>query len=57
MFREWARLMAGKSDHLLEDAMVAATARVRGLIVVTRNIRDFKSFHVDVLDPFKTGPP
>ena len=26
MFREWARLMAGKSDHLLEDAMIAATA-------------------------------
>ena len=24
MFREWARLMAGKSDHLLEDAMIAA---------------------------------
>ncbi len=57
MFREWARLMAGKSDHLLEDAMIAATARVRGLIVVTRNIRDFKSFHVDVLDPLKTGAP
>jgi toxin FitB len=54
MFREWARLMAGKSDHLLEDAMLAASARVRGLVVVTRNVRDFESFGVEVLNPFKT---
>jgi predicted nucleic acid-binding protein len=52
MFREWARLMQGKSDHLVEDAMIAAAARVRGLIVVTRNIRDFKSFGVQLLNPF-----
>jgi toxin FitB len=52
MFREWARLMSGKSDALLEDAMIAATARVRGLIVVTRNVRDFKMLQVDVLNPF-----
>jgi len=55
MFREWARLMAGKSDYLLEDAMIAATARVRGLVVVTRNVRDFQLFRVDVLNPFKTA--
>jgi predicted nucleic acid-binding protein len=52
MFRDWARLMEGKSDHLLEDAMIAATARVRGLIVVTRNIRDFKTLAVELLNPF-----
>jgi toxin FitB len=52
MFREWARLMEGKSDHLLEDAMIAATARIRGLIVVTRNVRDFKDLAVEVLNPF-----
>ena len=28
-FREWARLMEGKSDHLPEEPMIAATARVR----------------------------
>jgi predicted nucleic acid-binding protein len=27
-FREWARLMTGKSPNLIEDAMIAATARV-----------------------------
>jgi predicted nucleic acid-binding protein len=52
MFREWARLMEGRSDHLLEDAMIAATARVRQLIVVTRNVRDFKALAVEVLNPF-----
>jgi predicted nucleic acid-binding protein len=52
MFREWARLMEGRSDQLLEDAMIAATARIRGLIVATRNVRDFKALAVEVLNPF-----
>ena len=51
-FREWARLMEGRPDQLLEDAMLAATARVHRLTVVTRNTRDFKSFDVPVFDPF-----
>jgi toxin FitB len=52
MFREWARLMEGRSDQLLEDSMIAATARVRGLTVATRNVRDFKGLAVEVLNPF-----
>jgi len=52
MFREWARLMEGKSDPLLEDAMIAATARVRGLVVVTRKVRHFEVLAVEVLNPF-----
>jgi hypothetical protein len=52
MFREWARLMDGRSDDLLEDAMIAATARVRGLIVATRNVRDFRTLVVRVVNPF-----
>jgi predicted nucleic acid-binding protein len=51
-FREWARLMDGRSDHLLEDAMIAATARVHRLTVVTRNARDFQPFGVPLLNPF-----
>ncbi len=54
MFREWARLMVRKSDDLSEDAMIAATAKVRGLTVVTRNVRDFQHFPVPVLNPFST---
>lgn len=49
-FREWARLMHGQSDS--EDAMIAATARVHGLTVVTRNVRDFSTLMVPVFNPF-----
>lgn len=52
IFRCWARLMHGRSDQLMEDAMIGATAIVHNLIVVTRNLRDFKPFGVRTLDPF-----
>jgi len=51
-FREWARLMAGKSPDLIEDAMIAATARVHGLEVATRNERDFRKFQLAAFNPF-----
>ena len=51
-FREWARVTNGKSDTLVEDAMIAATARVHGLTVATRNERDFKALGVALLNPF-----
>jgi predicted nucleic acid-binding protein len=52
IFREWARLMHGVSADLSADAMIAATARVLRLIVVTRNVKDFKPFRVEVFNPF-----
>ena len=52
-FREWARLMEGKQEHLLENAMIAATARIHGLVVATRNDRDFAQLGVTVLNPFR----
>ena len=51
-FRAWARLMHRKSDTLYEDAMIAATAKVHGLTVVTRNVSDFKALGLDVFNPF-----
>jgi len=52
-FREWARLMHGQPDQLLEDAMIAATARVHGLVVATRNTSGFSRLGVSVVDPFR----
>jgi len=52
-FRAWAKLMHRKSDTLYEDAMIAAIAQVNGLTVVTRNIADFSSFDVALLNPFE----
>ena len=50
--REWARLMHRRSDALVEDAFIAATARVHRLVVATRNVRDFKTLGVETLNPF-----
>ncbi len=54
IFHAWAKLMHHRSDDLIEDAMIAATALVHGLIVVTRNVRDFEPFGVQLLNPFAT---
>ena len=52
-FREYARLIDGKNHDLIEDAMIAATARVHSLTVATRNIRDFRYFPVETFNPFQ----
>jgi toxin FitB len=55
-FRCWGRMMHRRSDHLIEHAMIAATAQVHNLTVVTRNVRDFQALGVPTFDPFG-GPP
>lgn len=51
-FRLWAKLMHGRSETFYEDALIAASARVHDLTVVTRNLADFADFDVPLLDPF-----
>ena len=45
--------MHRRSATLVEDAFLLATATVHRLVVVTRNVRDFKTLGVDTLNPFK----
>ena len=53
IFRTWAKLMHRRSDDQLVDGLIAATARVHHLVVVTRNVRDFAPFDVETLNPFQ----
>jgi toxin FitB len=55
VFRRWAQLMHRRPDHHLEDALIAATALVRGLTVVTRNVDDFEPFGVPLINPFTSA--
>lgn len=52
VFRTWGKLMHRRSDAMIEDAMIAATALVHGLTIAKRNTKDFKEFGVALLNPF-----
>lgn len=52
IFRLHARWMHARLDHCYEDALIAATAKVHDLTVVTRNAKDFARYDIALLDPF-----
>ncbi len=52
-FRASAKLMHRRPRHLFEDAMIAATAQVHGLKIVTRNVKDFELFGVEIINPYQ----
>ncbi|MGA8500731.1 MAG: type II toxin-antitoxin system VapC family toxin [Candidatus Sulfotelmatobacter sp.] len=54
-FRETARMMMGKQEDLLYDVMIAATARLHGLTVATRNEKDFRHLGIEIFNPFKAN--
>jgi predicted nucleic acid-binding protein len=47
--------MHRRSDEVLEEAMIAATAAVHNLTIVTRNVRDFKKLHARIFNPFEAA--
>lgn len=49
---EWGRLRTRRPVPVM-DALIAATARVHGLTLVTRNVRDFANLGVPLLNPFE----
>lgn len=52
---EWGRLSAIRSSSAV-DTLLAATARVHGLTLATRNTRDIAWTGVDCVDPFAGTP-
>jgi toxin FitB len=50
----WGRLSAMRSVPVV-DALLAATARVHGLMLVTRNAADVEGLGVRVLNPFSAA--
>ena len=48
----WSKLLKGRKSRDL-DVGIAETARVHGLTVVTRNVKDFVGVGVRVIDPFR----
>lgn len=51
----WGELL-GRSEKNVDDTGLAATARVHGLVLATRNIRHIAGRGVATLDPFKASP-
>jgi predicted nucleic acid-binding protein len=55
----WARLLAdlrGRGQAMpIKDSLIAATALLHGLVVATRNTRDFAKAGLEIVDPFGAG--
>lgn len=51
----WGELLAESEKHI-DDTGLSATARVHGLILVTRNLAHFAGRGVVTLDPYRVSP-
>lgn len=47
----WGRMMAVRTLPVA-DGLIAATARVHGLVLVTRNVADFAGTGIDIVNPW-----
>lgn len=57
--RLWGRLMGDRDRKgqtpAAADAQIAAVAMDRQLVLVTRNVKDFERFDLDLLNPWEAG--
>jgi predicted nucleic acid-binding protein len=51
----WGEMLGQREANVMDTAL-AATATVHGLVVATRNGRDFRGRGVRLVDPFKANP-
>ncbi|MBB5752989.1 type II toxin-antitoxin system VapC family toxin [Prosthecomicrobium pneumaticum] len=51
---QWGRLAAGRSRPII-DTLIAATAMVHGMTLVTRNVADVRDTGVALVDPWSAG--
>jgi predicted nucleic acid-binding protein len=51
--QEWGRLSSLHTVPVI-DGLLAATATAHGLVLVTRNTRDFADLGIQLLNPFET---
>jgi len=49
--QEWGRINANRTFPVV-DSLLAATARVHRLVLVTRNVADVRETGADLLNPF-----
>lgn len=49
----WGRISAGRTRGA-SDGLIAATAQVHGLTLVTRNTRDFEDLNLPLVNPWLT---
>jgi predicted nucleic acid-binding protein len=51
----WGELLAESEKHI-DDTGLAATARIHGLVLVTRNLDHVAGRGADMLDPYQAAP-
>ena len=58
---EWAEISANAELHgqtlAVMDSLIAATAHQHRATLVTRNVDDFKSTHVKIINPYSAHDP
>lgn len=52
IFRMQVMLKEARRTLQYEDALIAATAKVYGMVIATRNVKDFEGLGIPIVNPF-----